>query len=94
MKTFKERATNAIMGLLLIFLSAVVMYAIVMMVKDYNKTPHHDEDEDMLTVLYVADNHRIFYDTETGVMYVEYSSHGGITPMYNPDGSLRIYEEE
>ena len=32
------------------------------------------------------------YDSSTGVMYIA-SSSGGITPLYNPDGSLRIYTE-
>jgi hypothetical protein len=32
------------------------------------------------------------YDSSTGVMYIV-SGTGGITPLYNPDGSLRIYTE-
>lgn len=34
----------------------------------------------------------IFFDNKTHVMYVV-SSKGGITPLYNPDGSLRVYTE-
>lgn len=34
----------------------------------------------------------IMYDYRTGVMYAV-NSNGGITPLYNPDGSLRIYTE-
>ena len=34
----------------------------------------------------------IMYDYRTGVMYAT-NSNGGITPLYNPDGSLRIYTE-
>ena len=32
------------------------------------------------------------YDSSTGVMYIV-SGKGGISPLYNPDGSLRIYTE-
>lgn len=36
----------------------------------------------------------IFYDKNTGVMYYMYGTKGGITPIYNADGTLKIYEEE
>lgn len=87
----KERVGNALIIISLVFLSAVVIYMVALMVKDYNKPPRHDDG--MLTVLYEDHEHRVFYDTETGVMYVEYGNHGGISPMYNPDGSLRVYKE-
>lgn len=37
----------------------------------------------------------IFYDSETKVMYVFYKSgySGGLSPLYNADGTLMIYEE-
>lgn len=37
----------------------------------------------------------IFYDNNTGVMYYQYSmasNNCGITPIYNADGTLKIYE--
>ncbi len=34
----------------------------------------------------------VCYDNKTHVMYAV-SVNGGITPLYNPDGSLRIYTE-
>lgn len=37
---------------------------------------------------------RIFYDKNTRVMYYKDISRGGITPIYNADGTLKIYEEE
>ena len=35
---------------------------------------------------------RYVVDQETGVNYVYYSSHGGITPRLNADGSLYVSE--
>lgn len=88
----KERAYTTVVCFALVFLAAVIVYAIAMLVKDYKKTKFA-ENTSMIEELERTSNHRIFYDTETGVMYVEYTSHGGISPMYNPDGSLRVYEE-
>ena len=36
----------------------------------------------------------IFYDKNTGVMYYSNFRKGGITPIYNADGTLKIYEGE
>ena len=36
----------------------------------------------------------IFYDKNTGVMYYSNSKRGGITPIYNADGTLKLYVEE
>lgn len=36
----------------------------------------------------------ILVDKNTGVMYVWLTTNcGGITPLYNPDGTLKLYEE-
>ena len=39
---------------------------------------------------------RIIYANDTGVMYYvyAYNYYGGITPLYNADGTLQIYEGE
>lgn len=39
---------------------------------------------------------RVGYDRNTGVMYFTYTTYYkfGITPIYNADGSLKLYEEE
>ena len=39
---------------------------------------------------------RIIYANDTGVMYYVYAYNycGGITPLYNADGTLQIYEGE
>ena len=36
----------------------------------------------------------IFYDKNTGVMYYSNYRKGGITPIYNADGTLKLYVEE
>lgn len=42
-----------------------------------------------------AGDYRIVYANDTKVMYFTYNIgyHGGITPLYNADGTLQIYEE-
>ena len=37
---------------------------------------------------------RLFYDKNTRVIYYKDTSRGGITPIYNADGTLKLYEEE
>lgn len=40
-------------------------------------------------------NEKVFYDKNTGIMYYYLCTrNGGITPIYNADGTLKIYEEE
>ena len=50
---------------------------------------------DMVEVCYKMNKH-ILYDNNTGVLYYQYcfsNSHCGLTPIYNNDGTLKIYEE-
>ena len=35
----------------------------------------------------------VYYDLETKVMYI-ISYHGGVSPLYNADGSLKLYQED
>ena len=43
----------------------------------------------------VSEHEAVMYDKETKVMYVYYGRGygGGFTPLYNPDGTLMIYQE-
>jgi hypothetical protein len=37
-----------------------------------------------------------YYDKDTKVMYAVFTGYndgGGMTPLYNPDGTLKLYEE-
>ena len=54
--------------------------------------------DDYINMIKVCSNMReqIFYDNNTGIMYYQYSlsrSQCGLTPIYNADGTLKIYEE-
>mgnify|MGYP000227933551 CR=1 FL=1 len=42
------------------------------------------------------ENYTIVYDTETKVMYVYggYNNSSAMTPLYNADGSLKLYKEK
>jgi len=52
---------------------------------------------DIKTLVYIGSQDERFYyyyDKDTKVMYVMYASYnGGMTPLYNPDGTLKLYEE-
>ena len=38
------------------------------------------------------DSGGVIVDPDTGVMYYQKRFDGGITPLYNADGTLRVYE--
>ena len=38
------------------------------------------------------DSYGVIVDPDTGVMYYQARFDGGITPLYNADGTLRVYE--
>ena len=51
------------------------------------------------TLVYIGsqdDRFHYYYDRDTKVMYVVYAkgNHGGFTPLYNEDGTLKLYKEE
>lgn len=50
---------------------------------------------EMMVVVSRGDNYKIVYDRDTMVMYQmtdgKYNA-GELSPLYNPDGSLRLYE--
>ena len=50
----------------------------------------------LLVVVQRGNNHKIVYDRETKVMYSmtdgKYNT-GELFPLYNPDGSLKLYEK-
>jgi hypothetical protein len=54
--------------------------------------------EDTNILVYIGRQGRMdyYYDKDTKVMYVifsDYQEGGGMTPLYNPDGTLKLYEE-
>ena len=47
-------------------------------------------EEHMLETIDRGTEYEIFYDKDTKVMYYR-AYRGGVTPMYNTDGTLRVY---
>lgn len=47
-------------------------------------------EEHMLETIDRDTTYEIFYDNDTKVMYYR-AYRGGVTPMYNADGTLRVY---
>lgn len=47
-------------------------------------------EEHMLETIGRDTEYEIFYDKDTKVMYYR-AYRGGVTPMYNADGTLRVY---
>lgn len=68
------------MKVLAVFLCAALALGITGCGSDDNKT------ESMM------DRIGVFVDPDTGVMYYQARFDGGITPLYNADGTLRVYE--
>lgn len=60
------------------------------------KVDKPSEDKNVLVFICRQDGMRYYYDKDTKVMYVVYTGYqegGGMTPLYNPDGTLKLYEE-
>lgn len=74
-------------------LIAVIIAMIIGICNDNKNTPTIKSDPILVEIDCGVSYHRIFYDKETGVMYVENTAHGGVSPMYNADGTLKIYKE-
>lgn len=76
--------------------AALITIAILLIIgihNDHKNTPTIKSDPILVEIDCGVSYHHIFYDKETGVMYIENTSHGGIFPMYNADGTLKIYKE-
>lgn len=71
----------------------VIMAMIIIVTNDNKNTPTIKSDPILVEIDCGVSYHRIFYDKETGVMYIENTSDGGISPMYDADGTLKIYKE-
>lgn len=53
-------------------------------------------EEDLYSLGMVAGSEKIVYDKNTNVMYYiyDYSYQWGITPIYNSDGTVKLYEKK
>lgn len=88
-----ETGLAAFAFLALAALITVVIAMIIGIRNDSKNTPTIKSDPILIEIDCGVSYHRIFYDKETGVMYIENTSHGGVSPMYNADGTLKIYKE-
>jgi len=55
--------------------------------------------QDINTLVYIGNQDNRFYyyyDRDTNVMYIVYAigNKSGITPLYNEDGTLKLYKED
>ena len=73
------------MKVLAVFLCAVLALGITGCGSNDNKTESRVNKIDM-------DSYAVIVDPDTGVMYYQARFDGGITPLYNTDGTLRVYE--
>ena len=73
------------MKVLAVFLCAVLALGIAGCGSNDNKT------ESMVDKINM-DSGGVIVDSDTGVMYYQARFDGGITPLYNADGTLRVYE--
>lgn len=90
----KKNLLKALLGLLLVFLLLLPLASC----RDHNATVENPS-QDINTLVYIGSQDNRFYyyyDRDTKVMYVVYSSlyKGGITPLYNEDGTLKLYKED
>lgn len=84
----------AVFAVLMVAVVITVIIAMIIAVRNDSKnTPTIKSDPILVEIDCGVSYHRIFYDKETGVMYIENTSHGGIFPMYNADGTLKIYKK-
>lgn len=53
-----------------------------------------DDSNSLFKIVYIQDTNKdILVDKETGVMYLTIAR-GGTTPLYNADGSLKVWRED
>lgn len=80
----KDNILSAITTFLLVIIVSVLVFALYFM---FNRV-----DGANIKIVEVNCSSIVCYDIETKVMYLQGS--GGITPMYNADGTLKLYDEE
>ena len=84
---FNILTNNNMKKLFFVLLSAIIMMSFATSCDNSNCKPR----KDFYGIVYEGDGYRIMYDKETKVMYHYGRQSGAITPLYNTDGSLRIY---
>ena len=83
---------NKIRKYIWIFLPIVIVIIIIISVYTHSKYERMKQNYQFIPL----EHHAIFdivYDKENKVMYTM-SLNGTLTPIYNPDGTIRLYKEE
>ena len=74
-----------ILSCVIIFLSFIIGEGL------FNSVRGSNDQNRRIDIIETGNEYCIFYDKDTGVQYLRYIN-GGITPLYNKDSSLYIYE--
>lgn len=89
--------TNRIKKILGLLLVSILLLPLASCDSQQNaKVDKPSEDKNVLVFIGKENNLFYYYDKDTKVMYVVYTGYqegGGMTPLYNPDGTLKLYEE-
>jgi hypothetical protein len=95
-----NRLTEKILGLILVGILLLPLASCDLQQNAKVDKPNEDNPNyDIKTLVYIgSQNNRFYYyyDKDTKVMYVIFATYqcgGGMTPLYNPDGTLKLYEE-
>lgn len=70
----------------------MLLIAMALTFSGCDKNTNDAQDVSMIERLEKTAAYTIFRDIETGVIYIRWYE-GGITPMFNADGSLKIWKE-
>ena len=74
----------------------VVLACVVVLLIGCGAEHEKEEDETFYTVVYSDSSYLVVYDNYTKVMYHMSNgsyNRGDLTPLYNADGTLRVWEE-
>lgn len=74
----------------------VVLACVVVLLTGCSAGYASKEDETFYTVVYSDNIYLVVYDNYTKVMYhmtIGSYNRGNLTPLYNADGTLRVWEE-
>lgn len=84
---FNLLMNNNMKKLFFVILSVITMMPFTISCDDSECKPK----KDFYGIICEGYGYRIMYDRETNVMYHYGRQSGAITPLYNVDGSLRVY---
>jgi hypothetical protein len=84
-KFWLESFLDILLPMLIFILSLVILVFVII----FSGNRRGEKESEYIQLEQVT--YRIMVDKNTGVLYYRYNS--GITPIYNADGTLKLYEE-